>query len=222
MQASYRQEVMEASSESGVYIPTLAVNRFIKTAMTNRDNHKELLEIGHQAIETAKLMNIRKLQIPSFYESLVHTDHDFVNTIDLFKALVKLGEVNQVVIGSENVMTLTQNLQMFEAINSPYFKLLFDTQNPWRMMSQDGPHLARLLKDHVCEVHAKDSTFDYANKQKVFELLGEGDVNFYGSMKVFLDMKFDGYIVLESPYKLSKEMAAIFAIREDISRIRMI
>lgn len=222
MKNEVRERVMEDSAETGVFIPTLAVNAFIHTAMTDPANHAQLLEVAHQAIETAKFMNIRKLQIPSFVRSLIHTEYDVDNTIELLKDMVKLGEDHDVVIGSENVMTVAQNLRMLEAIDSDHFGILFDTQNPWRMMSQDGVHIAKYLKDHVIEIHAKDSSFDYGTKQKSFELLGEGDVNFYGSMKVFRDIKFDGYIVLESPYALAKEMAPIFAIQADVARIRMI
>jgi sugar phosphate isomerase/epimerase len=216
-----RERILEESQETGIYIPTLAVNAFVHKALTKKENHNELKEIAHQAIEIAKSMKIPKIQVPSFYESLVHTEDDVYQTSEFLKYCTKLGEKENLIIGSENVMTVEQNLLMIETIDSPHFKLLFDTQNPWRMMSQDGPMIAKLLKDHVCEVHAKDSGYNYKTKEKTFELLGEGDVNFYGSMKVFCDMKFDAYVVLESPYGLSNKMMGIFAIREDISRIRM-
>ncbi len=217
-----RQQIMEASKDSGVYIPTLAINAFINKGLIHKENHGELLEISHEAIEIASEMGIRKLQIPCFHKSLIHNDDDVDNAIEFFKSCVKLGEEKNIIIGSENVMTINQNLKVISEVDSKYYKLLFDTQNPWRMMNQDGVRIAGSLKDYVCEVHAKDSEYKLASREKAFQLLGDGDVNFYGSMKYFHDIKFKGYIVLESPYVLSKEFPPLVAIREDISRIRMI
>ncbi len=217
-----RQQLMEASRETGVYIPTLALNAFISKGIIEKDNHSELLDLTHEAVEIASEMGIRKLQIPCFYKSFIHTDEDVDHAIDFFKEAVKLGKSRDIIIGSENVMTIGQNLKVIEEVDSKYYKLLFDTQNPWRMMNQDGVRIAASLKEHVCEVHAKDSDFDLASGEKTFQLLGDGDVNFYGSMKHFHDIKFMGYIVLESPYGLSKEFPPLVAIREDITRIRMI
>lgn len=191
-----RQKYLSEAKKYHVEIPTMAVNTFCENSITQADTLEFAKEIMAEAISVAAAMGIPKLQIPNFYESMILTEEALEHTIEVFKYACNLGSEKGVVIGSENVMTIAQHKKFYEEVRSDYLTSLFDTQNPWRMLNQDGVGIAAYVAPFVGELHAKDSD----PKQKGFVPLGQGDVKFKESMAIFADRGYDGWIQLESSY----------------------
>lgn len=210
-----REILLKASKKTGIAIPTLAINDFCHLAITKSENRDKAKKVIKNAIDIAMAMDIKALQIPHFYESLIVTDEDLLNTIEVLRYACELGSDSGIVIGTENVMTINQMNTCIESLNSECFKVLFDTQNPWRMLNQDGPAIAAGLMDHIYEVHAKDSIINDKG-EKCFVPLGSGDVKFDESMKLIKESGFDRWVILESPY--NKDSYAK-EITEDITYI---
>lgn len=212
-----RQDLVECAKVSGVEIPTLAINTFCGLSMNIPDNFQEVKDIFDKAIAYAKSMGIKAIQVPHFYKSAIKSDGDLDQTIKCLKYACEIGEAADVLIGTENVFTLWQLKKVRDAVNSDSLKILFDTQNPWRMLNQDGPAIAKAIVEDIYEVHAKDSLLDGDN-QKMFVQLGEGDVKYNESMEIIKASGFDNWVILESPYS---EMSFEEEIIEDIKRIKL-
>ena len=213
----YGQQVFLAEAKKHkIEIPTMAVNLFCDKSMTKADHVSEAKKIMAEAIRVAAAMGIPKIQVPSFYQSLIQTEEDLDHTIDVFKFACQLGEEKGVIIGSENIMTINQHQRFYSEVTSKSLTTLFDTQNPWRMLNQDGVKIAAYLAPYVGELHAKDSD----PKIDGFVPLGEGDVGANESMTIFANCGFDGWIQLESMYESEPDFEAY--IHEDIRRIKKI
>lgn len=191
-----RQRYLEEAKKYNLEIPTLALNIFCERGMIGHYSMDYAKDVISNAITIASEMGIAKLQIPSFYDNLVRTEEDFLNTIEIFKYACRIGEEKDVLIGTENVLTVSQTLRLIKEVDSTHLTVLFDTQNPWRMASQDGVRIAEVVAPYVGELHAKDGVLDSSEKLQ----LGEGDVRFNESMAVFAGSGFDGWVQLESKY----------------------
>lgn len=192
-----RRKYLDQAAKYNLEIPTLALNLFCKRGISSHYFMEYAKDVISNAINIAVEMGISKLQIPSFYENLVRTEQDMLNTIELFQYACRIGEKKNIIIGTENVLTIDQNKRLIEEVNSTHFTVLFDTQNPWRMANQDGPRIAEYLQAFTSELHAKDSILGHNEMIQ----LGEGDVKFKETMTIFANKGFDGWIQLESKYK---------------------
>lgn len=209
-----RQTYLDEAKKYSLQIPTLAVNALCDTSMTNRATIEDAKEILAEAVTVAASMGIPKLQLPSFYKSLIRSDEDLDLTIEVIKYACQLAATKGLVIGTENVMTIDQHRKFYEEVNADNLTTLYDTQNPWRMLNQDGVKIAEYLAPFVGELHAKDSD----PSQSGFVALGCGDVRFNESMMIFAAMGFDGWIHLESSYDHGEALEE--QVKQDVVSIK--
>lgn len=191
-----RKKYLDEARKYNIEIPTLALGLFCERGMTYYYLMEYAKDVISNAIDIAKEMGIPKIQIPSFHKNLIRTEQDLLNTIELFKYACRIGEKKDIIIGTENVLTIAQNKRLIEEVNSTHFTIMFDTQNPWRMANQDGARVAESLEPYTGELHAKDSILGL---NKMVQL-GEGDVRFNEIIKIYADKGYDGWIHLESNY----------------------
>lgn len=191
-----RQRYLDEAKKYNLEIPTIALNLFCDKGMTNPYLMDYAKDVISNAINIAVEMGIQKLQIPSFYDNLVRTEQDLTNTIEIFKYACAIGEKKNILIGTENILTIAQNKRLFEEVNSTHFVALYDTQNPWRMANQDGVRIAEFMEPFTGELHAKDSILGHSDLLQ----LGQGDVRFNEIMEVFAKKGYDGWVQLESKY----------------------
>lgn len=211
-----RAAYLEAIQKHDMDIPTMALNLLCQRGMTKKENHGFVKEVLNESIEIAHLMGIPKLQIPSFYDNLIRTEEDLDNTIDMFQYACHLGSQYDIVIGSESVMTIKQHEKFYQEVHSKYLTTIFDTQNPWRMLNQDGLKMAKYMAPFTGELHAKDS-----HTNGPFELqLGEGDVDCTDIMRFYAAAGYNGWIQLESAYGRMQDYERI--LMKDIKRIKEI
>ncbi len=211
----YGQKVYMAAAEKyKLKIPTMAINSYCSKGFTKCVQMDDAKEVLNAAIDVAAKMNIEKLQIPSFYDNLVHTDDDLTNTIEFFKYACELGEKNGVLIGTESVLTIKQHQRLVKEVSSSNLATLFDTQNPWRMVNQDGPRMAKYMMPYTKELHAKDSNLSSETDTK----LGEGDVEFDKMMTMFAEYDFDRWVQLESNYSNMSDYKTI--LQSDITKLQ--
>lgn len=197
-----------------IAIPTMAFNIFCGRGFTKSENVEWAKEVLTKGIAIAASMGIAKIQIPSFFDNMIHTEEDLNNTIEVYKHACQQGAQHKVLIGSESVMTIAQHKKFYEEVNSPWLTTLFDTQNPWRMLNQDGVEIAKYMKAFTGELHAKDSIPEGPDTIQ----LGQGDVKFADIMKIYAKAGFDQWVHLEQTYNTVENYAKV--IREDIKIVQ--
>ena len=111
--------------------------------------------------------------------------------IAAFKQIVPRAEDLGVLIGLENTLTASQNLQIIDAIGSPVVQVYYDVGNSWGNGYDVPSEIRKLGNDRICEVHLKDW------KTK---LLGseEGQVDMQQCATALNDIGYDKWLVLET------------------------
>ncbi|MFH1742094.1 MAG: sugar phosphate isomerase/epimerase family protein [bacterium] len=118
--------------------------------------------------------------------------------VDVLKQIAPRAEDAGVILGLENTLSATQNMEIIErAGGSPMLQVYYDVGNSWGN-GYDVPNEIRMLgKDRICEVHLKDWKTP---------LLGspEGMVDMAACAKAFKDIGYRKWYVLETSGRKDK------------------
>lgn len=185
--------------ENGIEISAIAVNSIDNHPMTAPEGDPEHAIVSlciREAVKTAAAMGIPIVQIPSFFKSDITCEADFERVSSHLRTACRLAQEHGIIIGTENALSAEQNLELIQAVTMPNLKVYFDTQNPQYMRNYSAPEMIRALQGKICEVHVKDGK----RGELSASLLGEGDSDFYASVRALKDTGYSGYIVLENYY----------------------
>ncbi|AZO95813.1 sugar phosphate isomerase/epimerase family protein [Halocella sp. SP3-1] len=149
--------------------------------------------------------------------------------IDRLKILVKMCEENGIIYVHENCMNyFSQSYEhmnkLLDRVDSPYFKIVFDTGNPLMADNRIGkpPYKKQTsweayqqLKDHIKYVHIKDGHFlkdtDGIFPEMEYTFPGEGD----GEVKrIVKDLLKNGY---DGGFSIEPHMGMVYHENNDIS-----
>lgn len=208
-----RELYLEKAAEYGIEIPTLALNVLCQYGMSKASHYDFVLKIMHQAVETAKYMGIKTLQVPSFLDGAIHNEEEYRQTIKCLKYLCEISEKAGIRVGYENALTEEQNKELIELMPKESYFVFFDTQNPVRCSNSNPYQLLEALIPYVKQIHLKDS-FDDRNRPLQ---LGEGNTFLNECLEVIKKHHYDGWIFLESQYKAFRDYDLI--IRKDKEKI---
>jgi sugar phosphate isomerase/epimerase len=193
---------MEEGEKWGIAFPAMAVNTLCNFGMTNTaDTLKgEIARLALiKAVEAAQAMNIPVVQLPSFFDGEIKDEYGFKETVNCLVFACSYAADRGVTIASENVLSPEESKRLLETVGSKNFKIYFDLQNYYYFKGYRVPDVLRELFPYICEVHAKDGkTGDLSGA-----LLGEGDVDFMGSVKALKELGYKGWIHLENYYDKS-------------------
>lgn len=117
------------------------------------------------------------------------------------KVLAKMAEDGGVILGHENCdgyggLGPEQTLETLAAVDSPAFKLIFDTGNPGFHEGQEPAAFYEAVKDHVVHVHIKHSRLGPDEKPEACYPDEGGDA----VRRILADLKardYDGYLSIE-------------------------
>lgn len=161
-------------------------------------NFDEVQWIWKTAIEIAESMNIRQLLLPTFAQSEIKTEDDFEYAVDLFRRISLCAAESGITIGSENVLPLEKQRELVERVNCENFGLFYDSQNFFFNKNLSQTEALTVLYDLlVPQLHVKDGKAGELSGRVV----GEGDADFAGSMKILHRRGWNGWIILENYYE---------------------
>ena len=166
--------------------------------MVNDLNSKEgtiVLKAIDAAISAASALKIPKIMFPSFFAGEIKTKKDLENTTVFLKRACNLAKSENIVICTENTISIEDNKKLHRDVNENNFKLFFDTQNYALLKKYNPSEMILELRDIIVETHIKDGTGDMSNR-----LLGEGDSGFFNSMKTFKQINYGGWFIMENYY----------------------
>ncbi|HEX2952048.1 MAG TPA: sugar phosphate isomerase/epimerase family protein, partial [Armatimonadota bacterium] len=121
------------------------------------------------------------------------------------RELAKMAEDGGVILAHENCNgwggeSPENSLEMLERIDSPAFKLIYDTGNPF-MHKQNAVEYLRKVIDHVVHVHIKDGYLD--GEKPVFTYPDEGSCKVGECIRILIEHGYD------AGYSIEPHIAAI-------------
>ncbi|MFJ7724608.1 sugar phosphate isomerase/epimerase family protein [Neobacillus sp. NPDC097160] len=195
-----QESYLELGDQYGVSFPSIAVNETSNWSMTtpkNSQEHQIIMTAITKAIETAEIMNIPLVMIPSFEASDIKNEFDFQRSIETLQDACDYAKDLGITIATENLLSIDEMFRLFNGVNRSNLKLYFDTQNHYLSKGYDIPEMIEKLGSLFCnEIHVKDGRYGYVSGS----LLGEGDSGFFRSMEVLKKIGYSGWINIENYY----------------------
>jgi sugar phosphate isomerase/epimerase len=195
-----QQAYLEAGEKWNIMYPSIAVNALLAYGMTNPENSKKRdIALGaiYKGIDTAEALKIPIVQLPSFKDGLINNEEDFRLTSQCIKIACQYAEDKGIIIATENILSVEDNLRLLNEVGYNNLKIFFDTLNPYRRKKYDVAEMIRKIGRFICEVHVKDG-----NDDEMFTALGSGKSDFYKSIEALKEINFSGWIYLENFYNL--------------------
>ncbi|GIN91706.1 hypothetical protein J6TS1_42360 [Siminovitchia terrae] len=196
---SVREIYREYSQRYKVTLTSLAVRHLDIHGMTRPDGTEEkkiVIDAIMKAIETAIEMNIPMIMLPSFLDGEIKDKEDFMRVVECLKLACDNSSDENIIIATENLLSIEENEQLFEEVNCSNLKLYFDTQNYYLNKGYNTAEMLNALSPYICEIHVKDGK----NNDLSGALLGEGDSGFFETMGILKKREYKGWIHLENYY----------------------
>lgn len=215
-----QEAYMEYAEKYSITITSLAVRELDNYGMTRKDGTFEknlVMRAISEAIKAANIMKIPIVMLASFEDGEIKTEQDFNLVVDCLQKACDEAKQYNLVIATENILSIEENRKLFGSVDRPNLKLYFDTQNYYLRKSYNTAEMVRELFPYICEIHIKDG----ANGDLSGALLGEGDSGFFETMKVLKEMEYKGWVHLENYYDQQplslREEDPIELLKKDIS-----
>jgi L-ribulose-5-phosphate 3-epimerase len=152
------------------------------------------------SLAVARALGVKVILVAQFYHGELKGDKEGTNlTVDLLKEIAPRAEKAGVILGLENYLSAAENLDILQRVSSPAVQVYYDVGNS----TDKGYNIyqeIRMLKDRVCEFHAKDGDF----------MLGQGRVDFQKVRQAMDDINYRGWIQIEAaaPHSLVDDYSA--------------
>ncbi len=214
---------LEDAKKYDINIISLALNDLCSNCFVKlgecRDIAYETMRLG---VKVANEMGVSRITVPNFVNNEINSDDDFNATVEALKFLCNLAEPLNIDIYTENVLLPEKLYKLFEAVNAPNLKLLYDSQNYNIVKGYDSADILDEIYGKVDLgdfVHLKDGCGDMSNRY-----LGEGDCNIQKNIEVLKKNGYDGVIILENNYysidiPADKAGNRFYAIEKDIKTV---
>lgn len=199
-QKRFRDLYMEEADKYGIEIPSMAVCEFDNYGLKNpktTEKGKIVYEIIDLAVEAAADMHMKMIMMPSFVDGFIDTDEELAITAEALKYACKLAAKHNIIIASENLLTIERNNMLFEQVGERNLRGFYDSQNYKSNLGwEQVPMLEKLYDILYPEIHVKDGI----GNENSSKLLGQGDTDFYGTINFLKKKNYSGYIHLENFY----------------------
>lgn len=224
-QKYFRDMYMEEAEKYKIELPSMAVCEFDNYGLKNpksSEKGKIAYEIIDMAIEAAADMRMKMIMMPSFVDGFMDTDEDIAVTAQALKYACKLAAKHNIVIATENLLTIKRNDLLFKQVGEKNLSAFYDSQNYMSNLEWDQVPMLEGLYDLLYpEIHVKDGIGSSGSSR----LLGEGDTDFYGTMDLLKKKSYKGWIHLENfydrlPLRLMSPKNYIDVLKKDLEILK--
>jgi 2-epi-5-epi-valiolone 7-phosphate 2-epimerase len=190
---------LEDQQKYGVEYCAIALNDFDNVPMHTRNDsfeYEKAWTILKKGVRTAVELKVPMIQVPGFAASEIKTEEDFEYSAKALQYLCDEAGQYGIQVASENLMKPAEFKKLFEMVNRKNFGVYYDSQNYHLFRGYDQREILEGLFPYmVPQLHVKDG-----NGALSGALLGKGDSDFIGSMKLLAQKGYEGYILLENYY----------------------
>ncbi|MER8440593.1 TIM barrel protein [Mesorhizobium sp. M1393] len=149
-----------ASRRFGLPITALAVNRLNDLGLTAPKGSEEASEVRRSilhAIRVADCLQVHRIIIPGFRQSLVRTPEDMAKTAEVLRFALGPAQAAGITLAYESGLDSERTLQLLQAVGQPGICVQFDTGNPAIYGHSAASNWARLADVASPDVHLKDA-----------------------------------------------------------------
>lgn len=152
------------------------------------------------AIEVAARLKVRNILLAFFSKGELKGTNadDMRRVIDVLGELAPKAEKAGVVLGVESYLSADDHLKILEAVKSKAVQVYYDVKNMADAGHDPVASLKQIGSDRICEIHFKDTP----SLEK-----GSGKVNWPATVAAIKEIKYPGWIILETPSP-SKDVVA--------------
>ncbi|WP_282940821.1 sugar phosphate isomerase/epimerase family protein [Paenibacillus sp. RC67] len=196
---------------AGLHVCALSTPVF-KCQLDNPEEIAQSKALLVRDLAIAQLFGAQKVRGFSFWaKEGVAFDAVFTDIVEELRSIVPLLEESGVTFMLEfdpAVYATNGSMvaRLVEAVDSPYFKALYDPGNAvWDPNGEiPYPDGYRHLKDHLCHIHLKDAVRQGGKIEAV--AIGTGLVDYKGLLVKLLEDGYDGYLMVETHYRLQSTL----------------
>jgi L-ribulose-5-phosphate 3-epimerase len=196
-QPAVQQAYLTAARQNGVEIASLALAELNNIPL--KSDPRAVIWLL-DAMPVARALGVKVILVAEFSRGELKGDKEGTDrTVDLLKEAGPRAEKAGVILGLENYLSAAENLDILQRVGSPAVQVYYDVGNS-ADKGYDIYHEIRMLKDRVCEFHAKDGGF----------MLGQGRVDFHKVRQAMDDIEYRGWIQIEAaaPHSLVEDYRA--------------
>jgi len=209
---------------------------FFKADLNNPKEYAKHLEILKRCIELAKNLETNIIRGFTFWRTGSLEEH-IDEIIEKFQKPLEIVESEDIILGIENEpATFVGNgrelHQFLNRVKSKNVKAVWDPGNVIFDPSGEVPYPDgyRYVRGEIVHVHIKDGIRKGEGGKPEWVPFGEGEVDYRGQLKALKDDGYDGYLSLETHWRLKKIPKDLIikpsgevysSLREESSRICM-
>jgi L-ribulose-5-phosphate 3-epimerase len=176
---------LDAAKRTGLEISSIAIAELNNIALKSEPRAAIWL---NDAIGAATALGVKVILVAQFFNGDLKGDKIGTDrTVDLLKELAPRAEKAGVILGIENYLSAEENLEILQRVGSRAVQVYYDVGNSTDK-GYDIYKEIRVLKENICEFHAKDGGF----------MLGEGRVDFAKVRAAMDEIGYAGWIQIEA------------------------
>lgn len=188
---------LEEQDKYNIEYVAIATNDFDNICVYSPKGTEEydiIRTIARKAVSTASALGASVIQVPGFAASAVEGGKGFDGTVEVLRLMCDLAGEKGITVASENLMLPAEFKTLFEAVDRPNYKAYYDSQNYFVFKGYDQVEVLNGLYEYMCpQIHVKDG-----NGFMSGSILGEGNSNYFGTIKALKEKGFEGCILLEN------------------------
>lgn len=196
-QPAVQQAYLAAARQNGLEIASLALAELNNIPLKS-DPRAAIWLLDSLAV--AQALGVKVILVAQFFHGELKGDKEGTDrTVGLLKELAPRAEKAGAILGLENYLSAPENLDIIQRAGSPAVQVYYDVGNSTDK-GYDIYQEIRLLKDRVCEFHAKDGNF----------MLGQGRIDFHKVRQAMDEINYRGWIQIEAaaPHALVEDYRA--------------
>ncbi|MFQ6041546.1 MAG: sugar phosphate isomerase/epimerase family protein, partial [Candidatus Poribacteria bacterium] len=153
---------------------------------SKREEGKAMLK---HLIETCPKIGAEAILVPFFGNGKINPE-DITSPLFIggIKEVAEVAESHKVYLALESTLNADDHLRILEQVKSPYIKVYYDMGNATGF-GYNAAEEIKQLGSEIAVIHVKDTAGN----------LGEGKVDFAAVSEAIREIKYDGYLVLETP-----------------------
>jgi sugar phosphate isomerase/epimerase len=204
-QPAVQQAYLDAAKKSGLQISSIALAELNNIPLKSEPRAAIWLL---DSIAVAQALGVKVILVAQFFHGELKGDKPGIDrTVDLLKELGPRAEKAGVILGLENYLSAVENMDILQRVGSPAVRVYYDLGNSTDK-GYDIYQEIRLLKDRICEFHAKDGNF----------MLGQGRIDFHKVRQAMDDINYRGWMQIEAaaPHSLIEDYRADLKFLKEI------
>ena len=191
LEADQRQKSKDLAAAAGVETCAISYGYIRQTSFIDEsaDTRAQGVENMHKMIDVAKDMGCFGILCPTFdRENIDISDEETERYIDCYRQCAAKAEGKNIYLAIETSFSVELLLRIVRAVDSSHVKVYQDLSNAL-FYGHDTVDMLKRLGKEICMIHIKDSDG---------KPLGEGAVDWDGSLKAIEEIGYDGWLVFET------------------------